>query len=300
MPTLFIANPTANRGRNTALLASLRPRAAGNVEWIETTHARHATEIAKSAHTNGFDVVAAIGGDGTVHEVVNGLMCISPAERPALGVVPMGTGNDFALGSRLFTIDSNVALQRVLNRAAMRTVDCARVTDEHGNTEFWDNTLGIGFDAAANLQARAITRMSGFPMYLLAVVRTIARNFHSTRMRLEVDGATLDRDVLMLTIGNGPREGGGFTTTPASKMDDGVLDFCMVGQLTRPQMFALLPRVMNGTHIDSRHVSMGSLKRLHLRMERPLPVHIDGEIFGLGAAHELDIEVLPAMLRVIV
>ena len=297
MPTLFIVNPTANRGHNTTLLSSLRTRAT---DWVETTHARHATELAAQSVANGFDAVAAVGGDGTVHEVVNGLMTIPPETRPALGVVPLGTGNDFALGSGLFTIDSNVALQRVLNRSTIRSIDCARVTDENGTTEYWDNTLGIGFDAAANLQARAITRVTGFAMYLLAVIRTIARNFQSTRMRLEVDGAVFDRDVLMLTIANGPREGGGFTTTPASKMDDGLLDFCLVGQLSRPQMVALLPRVMNGTHTTSKHVTMGSLKRLHVRMERPLPIHIDGELFGIGTAHELTIEVIPSALGVIV
>ncbi len=302
MPTLFIANPAANHGQNSALLTSLRERAlrAQDATWVETKYEKHATELAARARADGFDTVAAVGGDGTVHETVNGLMQIGASERPSLGVIPIGTGNDFAMGSGLFTTDSNVALQRVLNRATTRAIDCARVTDGIQKTEYWDNTLGIGFDAAANLQAKSIKVVTGFAMYLLAVVRTIAQDFQASRMHLRVDGEELARDILMLTVGNGPREGGGFTCTPASILDDGLLNFCMVEQLSRAQMIALLPRVMNGTHVSDKHVTVGTFKKLHVQMDRHLPIHVDGEIFAFDARNELEIEVIPAGLRVIV
>ncbi|MCW1970387.1 MAG: YegS/Rv2252/BmrU family lipid kinase [Anaerolineae bacterium] len=313
---LCIANPAANRGGSRALQRQLQTLAqTDGATWAETRYPRHATELAAHAGMSGIKAVVAIGGDGTVHEVVNGLMQSPPAIRPALSVLPSGTGNDFALGAGLVVEpmaglkallsvrDWELAADTLVNPHStspkIRTIDVGVVQDENGKREYWDNTLGIGFDAAANLQARRITNLRGFPMYLLAVVRTIAHHFHAANAEMWIDDVPFNQAVMMLTLGNGPREGGGFITTPASKMDDGLLDFAMVQQLSRWQMLQLLPKVMSGTHIHSQHVRMGQLKTLHLKLDRPLPIHIDGEVFSTDSSHELNISIIPAAIRVV-
>lgn len=313
---LCIANPAANRGGSRALQRQLQTLAqAGGATWAETRYPRHATELAAHAGMSGVKAVAAIGGDGTVHEVVNGLMQIPPSIRPVLSVLPSGTGNDFALGAGLVVEPvaglkallamrdwslADVSLARAQSLSPkIRTIDVGVVQDESGKREYWDNTLGIGFDAAANLQARRITNLRGFPMYLLAVVRTIAHNFYAANAEMLIDDVPFNQAVMMLTLGNGPREGGGFITTPSSKMDDGLLDFAMVQQLSRWQMLQLLPKVMNGTHVHSKHVRMGQLKTLRLKLDRPLPIHIDGEVFSIDTSHELDISIIPAAIQVV-
>ena len=309
---LCIANPAANRGGSRALQHHLRETAqAAGATWAETRYPRHATELAAQAGMNGTKIVVAIGGDGTVHEVVNGLMQIPQPIRPILSVLPAGTGNDFALGARL-TVDPMRGLKHVLgmkdegtrqspipNPQSLTSIDIGWVQDQSGKSEYWDNTLGIGFDAAANLQARRITNLRGFPMYLLAVLRTIAQNFNAANAEMLVDGVPLTQAVMMLTLGNGPREGGGFITTPSSKMDDGLLDFALVQQLSRFQMLQLLPKVMNGTHIHSKHVRMGQAKSLQLKLDRALPIHIDGEVFSVDTSRELTISLLPSALQVL-
>ena len=309
---LCIANPAANRGGSRALQHHLREAAqAAGATWAETRYPRHATELAAQAGMSGTKIVVAIGGDGTVHEVVNGLMQIPQPIRPILSVLPAGTGNDFALGARL-TVDPMRGLKYVLKirdeglgmkdegtPQSLTAIDIGWVQDQSGKSEYWDNTLGIGFDAAANLQARRITNLRGFPMYLLAVLRTIAQNFNAANAEMLIDGVPLTQSVMMLTLGNGPREGGGFITTPSSKMDDGLLDFALVQQLSRFQMLQLLPKVMNGTHIHSKHVRMGQAKSLQLKLDRALPIHIDGEVFSVDTSRELTISLLPRALQVL-
>jgi YegS/Rv2252/BmrU family lipid kinase len=307
LPILFIANPAANRGASREIQQKISHLVQNaGAHWIETRYPRHALEMARQAYFEGMKAVVAIGGDGTVHEVVNGLMH-SPAElRPSLGVIPSGTGNDFALGANI-SFDTMDAVKRILEidlnslkNDDARKVDIGIIRDQTGKEEFWDNSLGIGFDAAANLQARRIVNLRGFPMYLLAVLRTIAHNFVAARATLSADKrSSFEHNVMMLTVGNGKREGGGFVTTPNAKMDDGIFDFAMVHQLTRLQMLLLLPEVMRGTHVHSRHVRMGVFKTLHMRLDRPLPIHIDGEIFSNDSSTELEIEVLPQAIHLV-
>jgi diacylglycerol kinase (ATP) len=118
-------------------------------------------------------------------------------------------------------------------------------------------------------------------------------------MQLDFDGETQDASVMMLSLGNGAREGGGFKVTPEARLDDGLLDTATVRQLNRLQMLMLLPRVMNGTHITSPHVKMNRVKTLRVKMNHALPIHIDGEIFSDERSRELTIETLAGQLRVI-
>ncbi len=300
--TLIILNPNADVGHAWRRIADLRPLAeelAGDtLQWAGTVYPTHATALAAQAAAQGFDRVIAVGGDGTVHEVVNGLMRIPAAQRPTLGVVPLGSGNDFAFGVGL-PASPHEAL-RIALTAPPRPIDVIRVTDEHGREEFVDNTIGIGFDAIVTIRSHQLPVVRGFAMYLTAVLQTIALNHRPLHARLEADGRVWEDDLLMLVIGNGPREGGGFLTTPEARPDDGLLHYAAIGAVSRGAMLRLVPEVMQGTHANSPHVRMGTLRTLHLETDAPMQIHMDGEIFAGFDTHvrRISLEIVPAALPV--
>ncbi len=301
--TLLIINPNADMGNAWRKVRDLRPIAEASgqeITWAGTVYPTHAVELARQAADQGFERVVAIGGDGTVHEVVNGLMQVPAERRPALGVVPFGSGNDFAYGVGL-PADPAKALQRALT-GQPRPIDIGLVEDNLGRREYWDNTLGIGFDAVVTIRSHNLPVVRGFLMYLVAVLQTIALNHEAAHMTLDADGQTWETDLLMLVACNGPREGGGFLIAPEAKPDDGVLHYAAFEKVSRLTMLRLLPMVMQGTHPQFPTVRLGTFRRLHLRSDRPLRIHLDGEIFaGFGTdVHELTLSLIPHALRVMV
>lgn len=301
--TMLIINPNADMGNAWRRVADLRPlvQAYGNeVEWAGTVYPTHAMELARHAAEQGFERVVAIGGDGTVHEVVNGLMQVPKERRPALGVVPMGSGNDFAYAVGL-PKDPAQALRRALT-GQPRWVDIGVVEDERGRREYWDNTIGIGFDATVTIRSHQIPVVRGFLMYFIAVVQTILLNHEAPRMTIETDQGTWEKELLMLVACNGPREGGGFLVVPDAVPDDGLIHYAAVERVSRPMMFRLIPEVMRGTHGRFDCVHMGAFREAHIRSDRPLRIHADGEIFaGFGTeVREIRLRLLPRELQVIV
>jgi YegS/Rv2252/BmrU family lipid kinase len=298
----LIFNPMADRGRSGQRASDLRALLAdhGGVEWHGTEYPAHASEIAAQAADRGFETVVALGGDGTVHEVVNGLMRIPPERRPRLGIVPIGSGNDFAYAVGL-PLNPEQAVQRLF-AGGERRADVALIRDGSGRSEYFNNTAGIGFDGAINIRTRKVKFVTGFLMYLTGTLQSIALNFDAPHLRVEYDGGTLDQRLLMLTVGNGPREGGGFVTTPAAKVDDGLLDFVYIAPVSRLRLLQLLPKVMNATHVREPDVHLATTTRLAITSDRALPIHIDGELFAPYEANvtRVEIEVIPAALRVVV
>jgi YegS/Rv2252/BmrU family lipid kinase len=301
--TLLIFNPMADRGRSGQQASDLRAMVdeMGGADWQGTEYPAHATEIAAQAALDGYQTIVALGGDGTVHEIVNGLMKIEAAHRPRLGIIPIGSGNDFAGGAGITMNNPQEAIRRAFT-GAPKPVDVARITDGTGRTEYFDNTLGIGFDAAINIRSRSIQSLQGFMMYLTATLLTIARDFAAPHMKVTYDGGTLDEPLMMITVGNGPREGGGFLTTPESKMDDGMLDFVYIRPVSKVRMLQLVPKVMNGTHVKEKEVKIERTTRLVVDADRALPIHADGELFAPYEAdvRHVEITIMPGAVNVIV
>jgi diacylglycerol kinase (ATP) len=301
-PVLLIFNPMANHGRSGQKASDLRAivEEMGGADWQATEYPAHACEVAAAAAEKGYGTVVAMGGDGTVHEVVNGLMRVPAEQRPRLGIVPIGSGNDFGAGLGV-PADAARAMQRVFT-GAERIVDVALIRDGSGRCEYFNNTCGIGFSGAINIRSRQLSFLSGFLMYLTATLQSILSHFDAPQMRVTFDGGKLDQPVLMLAVGNGPREGGGFRTTPDARLDDGLLDILYIGKLTRFRLLQLLPMVMAGTHTNQRDVHFARTTRLSLEADRALPVHIDGELFAPYEAdvRKLEIEIIPSALRVVV
>jgi diacylglycerol kinase (ATP) len=299
----MIYNPEADRGRSYQLAGDLRQLSAewGGADWIGTDYPGHAGELALAAAQAGYETVVALGGDGTVHEVVNGLMQTEASRRPRMGVVPLGSGNDFAAGLGI-PLDPSTALRRIFQESHTRQIDAARITDSSGRTEYWCNALGIGFDAAITIQARTIPGLHGFPMYLAAVLKTIILKYDRPMMQIDLDGKKISGPFMMLTLGNGTREGGGFLTTPDAKMDDGRLDYLLIDSISRLNMLRLLPEVMRGTHGRFPAVHLGRFQSLRLHADMALPIQADGEMFAPYAAdvREVEVEIVPGALQVIV
>jgi diacylglycerol kinase (ATP) len=294
----LILNPTANHGRSLQEAADLRLLTPShNTEWNGTEYPGHAIEIARKAAEKGDDLVVALGGDGTVHEVVNGLMQVPKEIRPALGIVPLGSGNDFAhiLG---IPADPGEALRSAV-KGKPHPLDVGSVCDENDRLEYFNNTIGMGFDSLVNMHTRKITAIHGFLMYFVALLRTIFRNFDAVDLHVETDQETWDLNTLMLSLGNGPREGGGFIITPDAKFDDGLLNYVTIKKISRLMMLRLVPEVMKGTHGRFKQVRMGTCRKMNVTSKQPLYIHCDGEIYaGFGTdVRKLTIQIYPNSIQ---
>ncbi len=299
----LILNPMADMGRAWKTANDLRPIAQefkGELSWSGTVYPTHAIELAKQAAEEGCDMVIAMGGDGTVHEVVNGLMQVPEEKRPVMGIVPIGSGNDFAYSIGLTQRPAH-ALAHALHGGNIQPVDIGLMTDEHGRREYFDNTLGIGFDAVVTIRSHRLPIVKGFLMYLTAVIQTIILNHNPARMRIETEAEKWEQNVIMLTLCNGPREGGGFMLSPNSKNNDGKMEFLTVNKVSRGMMFRLVPEFMKGTHMRFKQIRMGEFKTFSLTSDLPLYIHADGEIFTSFGSNlrNAGFEILPQALKVV-
>ncbi|MFZ5820937.1 MAG: diacylglycerol/lipid kinase family protein [Chloroflexota bacterium] len=298
----IILNPMADMGHAWQVARDLRAIASeqGGTDWSGTVYPGHAAELARQAGEQGYDLVVAMGGDGTVHEVVNGLMQVPQERRPVLGVVPVGSGNDFAHALHIPTKADHALARAYAGTPSL--VDLGLLTDEHGRREYFDNTLGMGFDAIVTIRSHRLPIVRGFLMYLTAVVQTILLNHDPAHVRIETEQENWEEEVLMTTLCNGGREGGGFLLSPQSSMTDGVLEFLTVRKVSRLMMFRLLPEFLKGTHMRfTNEVRMGQCRRFSLASDRPLYIHADGEIltsFGSNL-RKVDFEIVPNALQVV-
>lgn len=298
----LIINPNADLGRAWRLGEDLNRVVAefGGADWSGTVYPTHATQLAIQAADEGYETVVSIGGDGTTHEIINGLMMIPAERRPRLGVVPVGTGNDFAHSVGV-PIRPEIAMRQVFS-GTPKKVDLAVVVDEHGRQEYWDNTFGIGFDATVTLRSRRVPVLRGFFVYLVSVIQTIVLNYDAAHLKVQTDNESWEDDILMLVMCNGPREGGGFHVAPEAVNNDGHLDYAGIMKVSRLMMFRLIPEVMKGTHGRFKQVRMNRFRQMKVESDRPLFIHIDGEIYaGFGSnVRQLSIEILPGALEVMV
>jgi YegS/Rv2252/BmrU family lipid kinase len=299
---LIIYNPRADANRALKHIQHLKRKfqAETNLTWVATEHANHAPQLAFQAGVDGFDVVAAMGGDGTVHQVINGLMKSPQDQRPMLGVIPIGSGNDFSVNIGIGK-NSELAIGRILTGEPM-PIDIGRLEDSFGRSEYWCNTLGIGFDAITVAHTKQFSYLRGSAMYFAAIIQSILRDHIASHMVIQSQEKTFEMDLLMLTVCNGSREGGGFRLIPEARMDDGILDFIMVEYVSRLMMFRLIPEFILARHARFKQIHFGSSTELTVNSERPMVIHMDGEIFSRDASqiHLIRIEVLPGAIDLLV
>lgn len=305
----LILNPASDKWHTKDRLKSLQKMAdelaiGANHElvWATTEHPLHAVELARTAASEGFDVVVAVGGDGTVHEVVNGLMQSPYDTRPKLGIIPVGSGNDFAANIGL-PKKSEAAVRRLFVAKA-RTIDIGTITDETGRTEYWDNTVGIGFSGAVNIASRKLTNLRGFLSYLVAVLQTIFFNPQHLHAKLAIEGhPDTQQDISMISVCNGPREGGGFPVAPNAVMDDGRITYTVMRGVNRAQMLFFLPIVLAAQHLRfKKFFTPGTTLHFSVATDKTMAIHTDGEVFGPWEAgiKQVSMSLIPAALDVLV
>lgn len=249
----------------------------------------HATSLA--AGTPAGSTVVAVGGDGTIHEVVKGLVSDGAPER-ALGILPVGSGDDFAFALGLDRHDMHGAVARILANQPM-TVDLPLV-----NGEPFVNALGVGFDAEVAYRLASAPRvLKGLGAYLYAVMVSLGR-LRSVDVTVTVDDVDVYQGAaLLVSTQNGPRTGGSFLYAPAARIDDGRVDVVVAGELGVLSTFRLMPKVMRGRHLSDPHVRTFTGRTVRLRWSEPRHAHADGESLGLGM--EYTVSVLPGALRVL-
>ncbi len=294
MSTLVLVNPVAGRGRGRAAGRAVVRHAARHwrdVTLQETEAPGHATHLARSAAQRDCARVIVVGGDGTVHEAANGLLTAGRDVPPTLGVVPVGTGNDFARLVGTAGLRADQALDR-LAQARERRFDVGRV-----GGLYFVNAFGIGFDAAVAARVRRSHRVPGLLLYLVAVLRTLP-SYRPLDLRLRTDSREFAGPVYLLEAGNGVSTGGGFYLTPDARPDDGYLDLCRVAPLWLPGLLLRLPFVMLGRHTRFRHVTMERTTRLEIDSPEPLTAHLDGELRRYDAGLVV-VELVPRALPVL-
>src|SRR5690606_30998819 len=197
MRAKVIINSRSGKGRTreqSDMINTLGHR-YGELDIFPTQRPRHAIELAASAAGEGYDLVVAAGGDGTVHEVVNGIVRDDRATLP-LGIIPIGSGNDTAFGLGIHE-EPEQAVERIFN-GTLQTLDLARVTDDRGKSELFLNNLGIGFDAIIVMRTETITRLHGFAMYFAAVLQTILFYYHTPYLEITFDEEKVNQRSLFL------------------------------------------------------------------------------------------------------
>ncbi len=286
-----IFNPTSGRGRAARRLAQVGKKWASRAIYEPTTRPGHALELANQAAQDGFRTIVAAGGDGTVHEVANGLLL---ARRPDIhfGIIPIGSANDYFASLDLEPLPDGVTL---------RTVDVGRVREPGGREKYFVCVLGLGLNGAVTIESRKIKRLQGIALYGLATLRALWYHYGCPRMELTIDDQpTIHDPTLMLSVLVGKREGG-FVMAPKAELSDGWLDFVHSGNLSRWEVLKFLPRLsLFGPPAQYPKVSQGRCRQVKLTSETPLAVHIDGEFFCVPEDNirSLEIEIVPAALTI--
>jgi diacylglycerol kinase (ATP) len=285
----IIANPWAGRGRARSIIDEFRSGPSLS-DWdvsIDETRApgdgvRLAERLAREA-----DVLGIIGGDGTIHEAVNGLM---PDPIPIV-ILPAGTGNDYA---SLIRCPTGVQeMSEVLGVGYGATLDVLDFGDR-----FCLNSAGLGFEGLVNRRSHNIRRIPGPLLYLTAVFQTLAR-LECPRFKITTpETQEIEGEKLLVSIGNGNRTGGAFYLTPDAVPDDGLIDVCVVNAMSWPRVVRLLPMSFSGKHVTRPEVRMMRVKSLAIETSPDFPMHIDGELIE-SAPRRLTITVRHRVLPVL-
>ena len=222
---------------------------------------------------------------------------LSPAI-PALGVLSVGRGNDFA-----FSMDIPADLEdgcKTLAADQRRSIDIGRVEGGlYPEGRYFGNGVGIGFDAVVGFEALKLKRLHGFPSYLVAALKTIFLYFQAPQVKITFDDQAIELPALMVSIMNGRRMGGGFMMAPGGLSDDGLLNVCIAHQVSRPQIFSLIAKFMSGTQDAHPAIQRVHTQKLRVTaLQGVLPAHADGETLCTDGT-ELTLELLPHQIELI-
>ena len=292
---LFI-NPAAGRGRAGHLAESICRLLDDRDVAYEEIHSNAVGDIEYkvfAAASAGAERIIVAGGDGSIHEAVNGIL--RSASQTALGVIPLGTGNDFAKACEIplhWEDATRLLADRISSDMPLLYIDAGRMNDR-----YFANGAGIGFDAKINNIARSNRLPIGDLVYLIAVFQGVWDGVITPNIQMRYDTTEYNGPVTLVEVCNGASVGGMFQIAPMAKNYDGFLDLVFVQPVGRLRIFTLLPRLINGSHISAPEVSCAKVNKVRLIAEGPVPSHLDGEIQPLQT--EFEIEILKRSLAIL-
>lgn len=274
-----IVNPVAGGGRAGRLWPKLEAGLLAHglaFEHVFTKDIGHATHLAAQAYREGYRHFVAVGGDGTLQEMVNGLPLEAAGcetSPPVVGWIPAGTGNDFARSVGL-PADPLIAVDNLVH-GYPRAVDLGRV-----NGRRFLNVAGVGFDAkVADRVNRFKRKVRGALPYLVATGLVLAR-YRNTQVRVTVDGQTRVVTALLVAVGNGQYYGGGLMVCPRASYDDGLLDVCIGGDLNRRETLRALAKIFRGKHLGLPKIQYLQGRELRIDGSPEMLAHADGQVIG--------------------
>jgi diacylglycerol kinase (ATP) len=296
---VFVVNPASANGSTRRRWPELAHRAAeaGLVgEAVFSERPGHAADLAAAAAAGGATLVVAVGGDGTVNEVANGLLARPEDGRPELAVIPRGTGTDFV---RHFGIPAKLegAVAAALS-GSTRTIDAGRLTyrawsGEEASAHFV-NAASAGMSGAVAQRANTSSKaLGGKASFLWATLAVFAR-WHASEMEVTVDAERRSGLLYDAIVANCRYLGGGMAMCPDAEPDDGLLDVLVIGDITRRDLALTLPKVYRGTHLPHPKAEALRGTRVSVDAATPVPVELDGEQPGTTPA---TFEVVPGALR---
>jgi diacylglycerol kinase (ATP) len=291
-----IVNPAAGGGRSAKLagpaLAQLRDKGL-QVDVIASTGRGHAVQLAREAYDQGYRRFLAVGGDGTAHEILNGVFAGRPSvQRVALGFLPLGTGNSFL---RDFAQDGAEASMQALLENRKRSVDLLRLTHAAGEVYSF-NLLSIGFTADVAALTNRMFKPFGALGYLMGVfVRVVQLRRRSFALRCDDDQEWDERRSLFLTFNNSKFTGGTMLIAPQADPTDGLIEFVRWGPIGRFGLLRTLPRLYDGTHIEHPLASRRAVRHVEFKAAAPVDVMIDGEVATVECR---SLDILPAAVEI--
>ncbi|MCL4425856.1 MAG: diacylglycerol kinase family lipid kinase [Firmicutes bacterium] len=289
MKTWTVVNPVAGRGRAARVWARLQDQLKNQGMIFETHYTQgpgHAMEIGRKAVEQEVQQLVVVGGDGTLHELVNG---VGPTGK-RLGVIPAGTGNDLA---RTLKIPHRPeAALGLLFHGREREIDLGLV-----NGHYFTNIAGVGFDAAVAHHVNTGRHLiNGTVTYLLAVLMQLWK-FRCLPAEITLDGEKLSRRIFLLAAGNAKYYGGGMMMVPSAEPDDGTLDVVLGWDFTRLEILRALMLIFSGRHLGLPKLLQRRVREIYVTSSQPLALHADGEVIGTTPAH---FRIVPRALKVLV
>jgi len=298
MKVKIILNPYANRWKAKKRIPAIKKAFAEvdlpfDLALIPEPGAGSAEAI--KAVEEGYDAVVAAGGDGTVSEVVNGLiLCSGEDATHPLGVLPIGTGNDFNAMSSL----PNELLASVQTIAAGQTrqLDAGRIKMD-GKVHFFDNNCALAMEPMVTIENLSMTRLRGNLRYLIAVIRALTK-LRAWHMQISWEGGQYEGPMYLLSVCNSPRTGGIFMMAPHALMDDGLLDYVFAPEIPKTTVVSLVPQIIKGSHIHHPQVTFGRSPWLKVESKPGTPIHADGEVLGESFS-KMEYDILPGKITLL-
>lgn len=285
----FIVNPTASRGKGSSMGKWLEEECKKrnmdfNLQYTKCPG--DASEIAAKA-TKDFEYIIAVGGDGTLQEVINGLIEIDTK----VGIIPVGTGNDFVRAANI-PIQRKDALDTLIE-GNTKSIDVGKIGDR-----IFHNGVGIGFDAWVVNESLKIKKLRGRILYLYAIIKAL-KAYNAPLMELHFNNKSIVQKLFLVTVANGISLGGGIKLTPFAQIDDGLLDLNIIQDVNKFKILQNLVKAYSGEHVNMPEVTIDTCKSIVLKSDDGLAVHADGELISCNLK-EVNIHILPKAIEFVV